>query len=70
MPGALVIAPHPFYPIPSALGDRLDAIVDVVDALEVNAMYTRSLDYNRQARAWAVAHGKPLVGNTDLHRLD
>ena len=70
VPGALVIAPHPFYPIPSALGDRLDGIVDVVDALEINAMYTRSLDYNRQARAWAAAHGKPLVGNTDLHRLD
>ena len=70
VPGALVIAPHPFYPIPSALGDRLDGIVDVVDAVEVNAMYTRGLDYNRQARAWAAANGKPLVGNTDLHRLD
>jgi hypothetical protein len=33
-------------------------------------MYTRSLDYNRRARAWAQAHGKPLVGNCDVHRLD
>lgn len=69
-PALLVIAPHPFYPIPSALGADLDALVDVVDALEINALYTRGLDYNRQARAWAAAHGTPLVGNSDLHRLD
>ena len=69
-PAALVVAPHPFYPIPSALGDALDELIDVVDALEVNAMYTSGLDYNRQARDWAAAHGKALVGNTDLHRLD
>jgi len=69
-PHALIVAPHPFYPIPSALGDRLDDIADLVDALEINAMYTRRLDYNRKARAWASRHGKVLVGNTDLHRLD
>lgn len=68
--GALVIAPHPFYPIPSALGRRMDGLVDVIDAVEINAMYTRRLDYNREARAWAAEHGKTLVGNTDLHRLD
>ena len=40
-PAALVVAPHPFYPIPSALGVSLDELIDVVDALEVNAMYTQ-----------------------------
>ena len=69
-PAALVVAPHPFYPIPSALGASLDELIDVVDAVEVNAMYTSGLDYNRRARTWAAAHGKALVGNTDLHRLD
>lgn len=69
-PGLLVVAPHPFYPLSSAIGDRLDEIADLVDALEVNAMYTRGLDYNRRARQWAAAHGTPLVGNSDLHRLD
>lgn len=69
-PDALVVAPHPFYPISSALGARLDDLADVVDALEVNAMYARGLDYNRRARDWAAAHGVPLVGNSDLHRLD
>jgi predicted metal-dependent phosphoesterase TrpH len=44
--------------------------LDVIDAVEVNAMYTRLLDFNRRAIAWARANGKPLVGNTDLHVLD
>ncbi len=69
-PDGLVIAPHAFYPISSALGGRLDKLVDLIDAVEINAMYTRTLDYNRKAREWAVKHGKVLVGNTDLHRLD
>jgi hypothetical protein len=33
-------------------------------------MHTRWLDFNRAAVRWARAHGKPLVGNTDLHVLD
>jgi hypothetical protein len=65
----LVVAPHPFYPIPSAFGASLDDHADLVDAVELNSMYTRLFDFNRRAVAWARAHGKPLVGNTDLHRL-
>ncbi|HXW04118.1 MAG TPA: PHP-associated domain-containing protein [Vicinamibacterales bacterium] len=66
----LVVVPHPFYPIPSALGGRLLAEhADFIDALEINAMYTSWLDFNRRAVSWARAHGKPLVGNTDLHLL-
>jgi predicted metal-dependent phosphoesterase TrpH len=68
--GGIVIAPHPFYPIPSALGDRLERHRDLVDAVEVNSMYTRLVNFNRRAIAWARANGKPLVGNTDLHLLD
>jgi len=66
----LVVAPHPFYPIPSALGSALDRRPPLFDAVEVNAMYTRFIDFNRRAVAWARTHGKPLVGNTDLHLLD
>jgi predicted metal-dependent phosphoesterase TrpH len=67
--GGLVVAPHAFYPIPSALGRALDRHARLVDAVEVNAMYTSTLDFNRRAIAWARAHAKPLVGNTDLHLL-
>jgi len=68
-PSALVVAPHAFYPIPSALGGMLDQHPDLFDALEVNAMRVRGVDFNRRAMAWAAAHGKPLVGNSDLHIL-
>ena len=65
----LVVAPHPFYPTISALGRLLDGLRDIVDAVEVNAMHTRLVDFNRRARRWAHANKKPLVGNTDLHQL-
>jgi predicted metal-dependent phosphoesterase TrpH len=68
--GGLVVAPHPFYPIPSALGGELDRHPALFDAVEVNAMYTRIIDFNHRAIRWARAHGKTLVGNTDLHLLD
>ena len=32
-------------------------------------MFTRTLDFNQRAERWARRHGKPLVGNCDVHRL-
>jgi predicted metal-dependent phosphoesterase TrpH len=32
-------------------------------------MFTRMLNFNRRAVRWARAHGKPMVGNGDVHRL-
>jgi predicted metal-dependent phosphoesterase TrpH len=65
----LVVAPHPFYPIPSAVGRTLERRPELFDAVEINAMYTGWLDFNRRAISWARRHGKPLVGNSDLHLL-
>jgi hypothetical protein len=47
----------------------MDRYADLFDAVECNAMFTRTLDCNRAARAWAARHGKPMVGNGDVHRL-
>jgi predicted metal-dependent phosphoesterase TrpH len=66
----LVVAPHPFYPVPSALRGDMDRLVTLIDAVEVNAMHTPTIDFNAAAIAWARVHGKPLVGNTDLHLLE
>jgi predicted metal-dependent phosphoesterase TrpH len=66
----LVIAPHSFYPVPSALGLRLNQYASLIDAIEINAMYTRMVNFNRRAMAWAEANQKPLVGTTDLHVLE
>jgi predicted metal-dependent phosphoesterase TrpH len=69
-PHVLVVAPHACYPIPTALGrSRLDRYAASIDAVECNALYMRRLDFNRRALEWARTHGKPIVGNSDLHRL-
>jgi predicted metal-dependent phosphoesterase TrpH len=67
--GALVVAPHPFYPIGSAVGRILDERPNLADAIEINSMYVRGIDFHRKAVEWARRNGKPLVGNTDLHLL-
>ena len=68
-PGGVVIAPHAFYPTRFCLNQLMDRHADLFDAVEYNAMFTRSLNFNRAAERWARAHGKPLVGNGDVHRL-
>jgi len=65
----LVIAPHPFFPMSNCLGRLIERHSGVFDAVEVNAMYARGMNFNRKAIEWAVSHGKPLVGNGDVHRL-
>lgn len=65
----LVIAPHPFFPTASCLGRLMDRHAALFDAVERNAMFTRALDFNLRAERWAAVHGKPVVGNGDVHRL-
>jgi predicted metal-dependent phosphoesterase TrpH len=65
----LVLAPHAFFPARSCLWSVLDRHADLFDAVEYNAMFTASLNFNDRAVAWARAHGKPIVGNGDVHRL-
>jgi predicted metal-dependent phosphoesterase TrpH len=67
--GGLVIAPHPYFPDRSCLGRALDAHADLFDAVEWSYFWTRGLNFNAPAARWARAHGKPIVGNSDLHDL-
>jgi predicted metal-dependent phosphoesterase TrpH len=68
LPG-LVVAPHPFFPASSCLGHYLDRHPGLFDAVERNAMFTASVNFNRRAERWATRHNKPIVGNSDVHRL-
>ena len=68
-PGGLVIAPHPFFRAAPCLGGLLDRHANLFDAVEYNAMFTASWNFNRRAEQWARDHGKPIVGNGDIHRL-
>ena len=65
----LVVAPHAFFPATTCLRGLLDRHADLFDAVEINAMFTRQLDFNRRAELWAARHGKPIVGDGDVHRL-
>jgi predicted metal-dependent phosphoesterase TrpH len=67
--GGLVIAPHPFFPAPKCLNGKLRENLDVFDAIEFSHFYTRTLDFNRKAVAYARLMGLPLVGTSDCHRI-
>jgi predicted metal-dependent phosphoesterase TrpH len=66
----LVIAPHPFFPGFSCLRSLMDRHRDLFDAVEINGMFTKTVDFNRKAERWARAAGLPLVGDGDVHRFD
>ena len=65
----LVIAPHPFFPGASCLRSDLDRHADLFDAVEWSYFWTRALNFNHPAAAWARRCGKALTGNSDLHDL-
>ena len=65
----VVIAPHAFFPGGTCLRGLMDRHADLFDAVEYNAMFTASLNFNIIARRWAAAHRKPMVGAGDVHRL-
>lgn len=66
----IVIAPHPFFPAGSALRGHLSKYAHLFDAVEWNAMFTPLINFNAIAERWARRHGKPMVGNGDVHRLE
>ena len=51
------------------LGRELERHADLFDAVECNAMYARGVTSTGARSAWARRHGKPLVGNCEVHRL-
>ena len=65
--GYLVMAPHPFYPSPFALHGLLEQHADAFDAVEFCHFYSRYLNPNHRAVAFAARNGKPLVGTSDMH---
>lgn len=65
----IVVAPHPYFPGAHSLFGRLREHADLFDAVEYNAMFTSSLNFNLPAESFARRHGKPMVGNGDVHRL-
>jgi predicted metal-dependent phosphoesterase TrpH len=65
----IVIAPHPFFPGSTCLRGLMDEHAELFDAVEYNAMFTSSLNFNLAAERWARERGKPMTGCGDVHRL-
>ena len=72
-PEVLVMAPHPFYPHPSCLGNNMDGHTDCIDAVEWCILHVHWLpgrvNPNLRAARWAHKHGKTLVASSDAHSL-
>ena len=72
-PDVLVIAPHPFYPHSSCLGDEMNSNSDCIDAVEWCRLHVHWLpgrvNPNLRAAHWAHGHGKPLLACSDAHSL-
>jgi predicted metal-dependent phosphoesterase TrpH len=69
-PAGIVVAPHPFFPAGSALRGDMNRYGHLFDAVEYNAMFTSLVNFNIPGVRWAQRHGKPIVGNGDVHRLE
>lgn len=65
----LVIAPHPFYPHPSALQNKLYKNLDLFDAIEYSHFYTKHIDFNKKAVKLSKKNKLSLIGNSDTHFL-
>jgi predicted metal-dependent phosphoesterase TrpH len=68
-PEIFTIAPHPFFPGSSCLGERLMENHDCFDAIEYSHFYTRKINFNQKATEMARAHNKALIGTSDVHFL-
>ena len=65
----LVIAPHPFFPLRTALGKQFFRHLRMLDAVEYSQFYMQKVNFNRRAETEARKHRLPMVGNSDVHRL-
>lgn len=65
----LVMAPHPFFPISTALGKLVFQWHDLFDAIEYHHFYLAWLNFNEQAEEIARQLSLPLVGTSDVHWL-
>jgi len=68
-PEILVIAPHPFVPSSKSLKNQLIRHIDIFDAIELSIYSNKLFDFNKKAASVANKYGKPLVANSDAHRL-
>ncbi|MBB4634307.1 PHP-associated domain-containing protein [Longimicrobium terrae] len=65
--GGVVYAPHPFDVRRRGAGERLDAVIDLIDVVEAHNARTWAAGVNERGEAWARARGKLLGAGSDGH---
>jgi hypothetical protein len=65
----LIIAPHPFFPL-VGLNRLLIKRINLFDAIEYSSFSHRIIDLNEKAVKLAKRYKKPIVGNSDAHKID
>ena len=68
-PEQAVVAPHPFFPSPTAVNRRLPEWLPILDGIEYNHFYLSWLNFNRRGQETAERLNLPLIGNSDVHHL-
>lgn len=68
----LVVAPHPYYPniiVKTCLKDNVEKHKDIIDALEVQQLYTKIYNPNKKAIKTATNLRKGIIANSDTHKI-
>ena len=65
--GGFLIIPHPFDIFRDGVGKHLEGVLGYVDAVEGFNSMCMMEKFNSEARAFAKAHGKPVVAGSDSH---
>lgn len=68
-PSSLLVAPHPFFPGTHSLKKELIEHIDLFDAIEYSAFYTKTKNYNKKALKISKKYNKPLIASSDCHIL-
>ena len=65
----LIGAPHPFFILPSCLGNTVFEHAPLFDFMEHSHFYTKTINFNKKAARAAQQLQVPLVANSDIHSL-
>ncbi len=68
-PEIFILAPHPYFKTAFCLGEELEKHQELFDAIERSWFYTKRIDMNVKAEAFAKSTNKPYVATSDLHDL-
>ena len=68
-PQICIIAPHPYFPGRISLQQKLAQNQDLFDAIEKSWFYTRWIDQNKKAQAFAQKLSLPYLATSDTHFL-